>query len=95
MSSFFNSIGLDGNKLNKAVSDADSQEDKIYIFFTLCPTQSFTPFEILRCVNLGENVPITSVRRAMSNLEKKGLIEKVGKREGEYGMDNYTWRLKQ
>ena len=40
------------------------------------------------------NCPITSVRRAMTNLTKAGLLEKTGDKVlGEYGVMVNTWKL--
>ena len=39
------------------------------------------------------NAPLTSVRRAMSNLYNAGLIEKQGEKLGKYGRPITKWRL--
>lgn len=41
-----------------------------------------------------ENVPLTSTRRALTNLFNAGLIEKGAKVKGMYGRPIYTWRWK-
>ena len=40
------------------------------------------------------DAPLTSARRAVSNLFNAGLIEKVGKVQGKYKRPIYLWRLK-
>jgi hypothetical protein len=38
--------------------------------------------------------PLTSVRRALTNLEKEGFIEKAGKQKGIYGRNEFIWKVK-
>lgn len=91
---YYNTNGDDEEEYNIDNVLAEKQEDKILAFFRLCPDSEFTPFEIRRCMNWHE-VPITSVRRAMTNLTKHGYLEKTHNRVREqYGKANFTWRLK-
>mgnify|MGYP003113815151 CR=1 FL=1 len=42
----------------------------------------------------GRKIPITSVRRAMSDLTKQGILEKTDEQGvGYYGKKEYMWRL--
>ena len=73
---------------------AISQEEKILTWFREHPHIEATPFNIQQwCMPTS---PITSVRRAMSNLTRDGKLEKMDKKVIEvYGISNYLWRLKE
>jgi hypothetical protein len=44
--------------------------------------------------NKYRNVPLTSIRRAFSNLKKRGLIEKTNIMvRGNFGMSVHSWKL--
>jgi len=62
-------------------------------FFKIFHDKSWTPSEVWQnCFD--ESTPITSVRRSITNLEKRGELEQTKEqREGFYGKPNYTWRL--
>lgn len=91
---FYNTIHEDSETLRESIRNAKSQEEKIELFFRATPDKLFTPFDIQYLGVFDNNVPITSIRRAMTNLSEKGVLEKTGnKREGGYGKDNYCWRL--
>lgn len=55
-----------------------------------------TPFDVQRILEVkGSKIPITSVRRAITNLAKKGVLEKSGCfRNGDYHVRNNMWKLK-
>ena len=53
--------------------------------------RSFTAFELLK--HFPPKTPVTSVRRSITCLHKQGLIERRGKREGEFGRENYTYSV--
>lgn len=55
---------------------------------------SYVYQELIDRAILSRKTPLTSVRRAMSNLTKAGLLVKTGiKIAGPYGRDEYCWRL--
>lgn len=69
-----------------------TQEQIILNFFKDNPGRLCTPFEVHKAVL--PIAPITSVRRAISNLTKKELLEKTDiKGMGVYKVENYKWRL--
>ena len=59
------------------------------------PGQSFTPAEVWKAIDPDGLKPVTSIRRAMSNLTDAGLIlhrvEKWNQKIGLYGRLNTTW----
>jgi len=92
MRSFHNTIDYTGELLLKAEQNARKQEDKILIFFVSKPGERFTPFEIQKAVL--PYAPVTSVRRAMTNLTTKGyLIKTDDQKLEEWGKHNYLWKL--
>jgi hypothetical protein len=91
--SFFNTIGLKGIDLLEATMQCGKQEYRVLCL--MLGGQSYTPFDVHdiyeKCY---ARTPITSIRRAMTCLEKKGFIEKVGMKNERYGKPNNTWRIK-
>lgn len=88
---FFNTIKLNQEELEKATDTALKQEDKILsVMNTNVP---YTPFEIQNIyVSRYENVPITSIRRAMTVLTKKNKLIKLSDFKLEqYGKPNHRW----
>lgn len=91
-SSYHNTTGLEGNALHERIEQADSQEERVQTFFEHRPGAHLTPFEVQKKILPG--VPITSVRRALTNLTERGVLEKTDQmREGRFGQPNHTWTL--
>ena len=90
---YYNTTYISLDDLKKEITNAKYQEDKIMIFFKGRPNIGYTPFDILKMVFSG-STPITSVRRAMTNLTTDNkLIKTNNQRQGEYGKPCYTWKL--
>jgi hypothetical protein len=71
----------------------EKQEKAIERFFKAHPNEEFTPFEVQERV-FPHNVPITSVRRAMTDLTSEGVLIKTEHvKSGIYGKNNLLWRL--
>lgn len=99
---YFNTTKESGATLKNNVAKAKSQEEEILKLFNkdLCnykikKNESFkvkaTPSNIYACF---PNYPITSIRRALTNLTKQGkLIKTNEKRIGMYGRSEYVWKL--
>jgi hypothetical protein len=82
-------FSIDANKFNKACL---KQEDAVLKFFCANIDESFTPFEVQGRVKL--NCPITSIRRAITNLTLKGFLIKTNTQAlGAYGKKNFNWKL--
>jgi len=74
----------------KYESKARSQEDEIYHFFEMYPGRELSPDYFI----LMYSWPITSIRRAFTNLEKSGkLVKTENRRMGRYGRMTRTWKL--
>jgi hypothetical protein len=94
LGTFHNTINLPVTEVKQRELRNDSQTRKILDFLRLHSYESFTPFEVQERMNL-TNVPITSIRRALSDLTFMGyLVRTDEKRMGRYGENNYCWRLK-
>lgn len=94
MKKYYNTTNLSGSDLDKATKGCESQDDKILAYFRQYPHDYFTPFQVLSALFLCNCVPITSVRRSISNLTDAGLLEKTDvKRTEIYGKANYCWKL--
>ena len=98
MSSYHNTNKEEGATLFSSEVKAVSQEDKILKIFQDNPNLRFSPEEIQEILGEG-NTPITSIRRAISNLsnsEKWAAIHKTDKmKKGNYGKMVHTWKLNQ
>ena len=91
---YHNTTNSEGATLEKYEGKAKTQEQVILDYFKNNLGKLFTPFDILDKL-FSDNVPITSIRRAMTNLEHKGQLVKTGLQEmGQYGKPNYCWRYK-
>jgi len=92
--SFYNTIELAGDQLTQARTQVRSQEDRILALFQRYRL-SWTPADVL--VYMPARTPITSVRRAMTNLTAKGLLKKIPLSEktrvGYYGKPVHSWTL--
>lgn len=90
---FFNTTYLEGSELRQAVSAASKQDDKILIFFKNKPDQEFSPSQIWQVI-FDESTPLTSCRRSLSVLTKKGLLIKTDSQSmGSYGRLEFKWKL--
>ena len=88
MNSYYNTNRLKGLDLFSSNQKAKTQEDLILSIFKDGKGE-YTPFDIQQFLMLqGKVYPITSVRRAITNLTKMGLLVKTtSKKEGDYGQD--------
>ncbi len=89
---FYNTTQERGGTLQTYRTKAETQQERVLAIFKTYDLVSMTPFEVLRLSGL--NCPVTSIRRAISDLEKKGMIVKSGYRTGQFGRVNNTWKLK-
>jgi Fe2+ or Zn2+ uptake regulation protein len=89
----YNTTNLTGQKLSKAKTKAKTQEEIILAFFSTAG-KGATPSQVMQIAsNKGYNWPIKSIRRAMTVLTGKGVLEKtLEKRPGAWGADEHVWR---
>lgn len=85
---YFNTTNEKGDTLKKYKEIAGEQERMILYWFQKYKTLS--PSEI----QLPSLCPLTSIRRAISNLTAAGYIRKTDKKnKGRYNRDEYIWEL--
>ena len=90
--SYYTTTSEKGQELKSSHSKARTQEEKIYSFF-LTYGQPLSPSMVLDKLNL--DCPITSVRRAMTNLTENKKITKTDEYvKGLYGKREHLWRLR-
>ena len=86
---YHNTNNEQGETLIKSEIQTNRQETVILELFK---DKILSPHEVLSLSGL--NCPITSIRRAITNLTNQGLLIKTTiMREGEYGKMVHTWRL--
>jgi plasmid rolling circle replication initiator protein Rep len=82
--SYYNTTKETGENLKNYQAKANNQKEKILSILTM--GKSMNPNFTTSASRLNLNCPITSVRRAISDLVSEGLIEYTGeKRTGKYG----------
>ena len=90
---YHNTTNLIGDILKQREVRTSSQNGKILEFFQKSYS-TWSPSEVMQAMNL-PGVPLTSYRRAITDLTKMGLLVKTDiKRPGMYGSDEYCWRGK-
>lgn len=92
MKDYHNTNHEQGATLARSKAGVRSQQDIILEYFELFPRHLFTPFQIRD--NVLPDSPITSIRRAMTNLADADLLVKTATMaQGNHGKLNHTWRL--
>ncbi|HDY67490.1 MAG TPA: hypothetical protein ENH85_06850 [Candidatus Scalindua sp.] len=87
---FHNTINESGERLTELKKNAKTQQEKILQYFFQNSIYCFTPFEIQ--AHLLPNNPITSIRRAITNLTTQGhLIKEKEQKVEKYGGKNNVW----
>lgn len=91
--SYHNTVPIrDEKELQAKEEKAKSQEEIILAYFNLHHWVDFTPCQIW--LLHGQRWPLTSVRRAITNLTKQGkLVMTENKRPGIYGDLNNCWKF--
>ena len=88
---FYNTIGENLDELSNSIAICKTQEAKILKCFHYYET-SLSPSMVLNMTKL--RCPITSIRRAMTNLSNEGKLVKTDKKvKGLYGKQEHLWSL--
>ena len=93
--SFYNTVHATHPELGQFEKKAKSQEEKILKLFKewTIGRMGIQPSDVLAMV-FDNTVPLTSIRRAMTNLTNRGdLIKTNIQMRGPYGHPEYLWRL--
>jgi predicted ArsR family transcriptional regulator len=92
MYSYHNTTNSTGQRLDQYENKAKSQDDRILEWFNHHQSTA-TPSYTLRVV-FSNSIPLTSVRRSLSNLTKAGLLVKTDHQvSGPYGRPEHCWKL--
>jgi len=94
---FYNTIELSGFELKHAHETTLKQEEFIERIFTHNQKALLSPSKVLEIYNkyIQKKVPITSIRRAMTNLTKKGVLRKTSvMAKGNYHLPEHCWCFK-
>lgn len=92
---FHNTVGLQGELLFEAENGTKKQQERVMAVFRRYPDREFTPAEIHLIIDDYKTL-LTSVRRAICNATKDGLLIKTGnKKPGLYNVPNLCWKLNQ
>jgi len=93
MKGFYNTVPLTGEMLIKFQEKAFKQQEIVLSFFQKHPERSFTPIEVhYHLWKAKYTYPLTSVRRAITNLTSEGKLVMVGRKMEQYGSPNNTWK---
>jgi hypothetical protein len=92
MQCFHNTVGETGTALARSEAKAKTQEEKVLAFYSIDKYHNMSPSYVHS--NILPYAPLTSVRRAISNLTKQGKLVKTKHMvDGPYGKKEYCWRL--
>ena len=87
---YFNTTNLSGEDLKESIAGAFKQEEIIISLYKR--HGSLSPSDVLKLLDF--KYPITSVRRAITNLTTKHyLIKTEVQKKGLYGKAEYIWAL--
>lgn len=90
---YYNTTGEEGEELSEYKKVNDTREQEILRFFERHWMHEMSPSRVWQAVC--PEVPITSVRRAITDLTTAGRLEKTwNKADGPYGRREYLWKYK-
>tara|TARA_R100000781_G_scaffold109064_1_gene73843 strand:+ start:50 stop:364 length:315 start_codon:yes stop_codon:yes gene_type:complete len=93
---YHNTNGLDRTTALLQAKKNLTQEDIIYTIFKSSCFKKLSASEVWEYYKVGKNVPLTSIRRGMSNLQREGILEKTKEtRIGIYGKPEHFYKLSQ
>jgi len=91
---YFNTTHVRGQELSEYKVMATRQETLIYEFFRRNSDGQWTPEDIKKLHPNFLKVPITSIRRAFTNLKDSYIYKTDHKVLGRYGRPIYTWKVR-
>lgn len=91
---YYNTTNLHNPELKECQEKAKTQDEIVLAFFQKYEGSNWSPDEVHRYLKL-PRVPLTSIRRAISNLEHSGRLVKTGnQRIGSFGRKTNCWKIK-
>jgi hypothetical protein len=95
--SYHNTTQESGQQLIEFKDKAKTQDERVLILFKETPLSARTPSSIWQAYlekYVGKNPPLTSIRRAISNLTRdEKLIKTPHKSYGIHGRTEYNWKF--
>ena len=93
--SYHQTTPMEPRPLREAIEQAARQEDAIAAIFHRFPHLKLAPSQVhALTTRAGKAWPVTSVRRAITDLEKAGALEKTRSLHvGPHGRFEYRWQL--
>ena len=92
MKTYFNTNAEHGMTLSESKEHALRQQNRILSYFQSFPNENFTPEEVWKAL-YNDNTPLTSVRRAITNLTQAGKLIKTGNMKvSSFGKRCHCWR---
>lgn len=90
---YHNTTEKKGAELSEAQTKASKQTETILKLFRDHPRTTFTPWDCF--YHMGQQMMITSIRRAITTLTDAGYLEKTGerRRSGPANETSYTWKF--
>jgi hypothetical protein len=90
---YHNTTDSHGAELARYERAAESQDERIVAIFRKHAPFGLTPSQVHRALATG--APITSIRRAISNLTDCGVLDKTREQvKGPYGRPEYRWKVR-
>ena len=99
---YYNTNRIYGAALRKALNDCKSQEQMVLTYMKAHPEINFAPHQLAVVLflhtsndlnDIFHHAPITSIRRAITNLTSEGYLVKTDKMvKGPYGKQVHTWK---
>lgn len=91
---YYNTNGLTGDALKDAIARAKSLEASILLLF-VNTGRNFSPSQVLKLMErAGKKNPITSIRRALTNLTSSGdLVKTMEQVKGQYDLPEHVWSI--
>lgn len=88
---YFNTNREVGHVLAQSTAQAKDQRLTVLAFFQAHPHTAFAPHQI----PMPAGTPLTSIRRAVTNLTEQGLLEKTDEMvQGTFGKRVHQWKLR-
>ena len=96
---YYNTTNENGSLLKVNTKQAENQTELTLSVFQTYPTYTFSADEVWNFLidneSINEQTPLTSIRRAITDLTNEGKIVKTNRKVlGLAGRSTYTWRLK-
>lgn len=97
--SYHNTTNVKGEQLDIFLVAAKSQDEIVLNFFNNYPNHDFSPSKLheylVKYQLINQATPLTSIRRALTNLTTNGKLIKTDKKVmSKFNRPEYVWKLK-